>query len=355
MVPSVYIGGGTPSVLGAARMERLLAGVNGLLAGLGGRPREFTVEANPESADGDFLRACTAGGVNRISIGIQTFNGESRRAIGRGGVGRGGFAVDGILRRIALVAEHFPGAFSVDLIAGLPFQTGAVLSGDIECLLGFGPAHVSLYSLILEPETALGRRFLDAGITGSCSLPTEDEADGLWIAGRDMLEEAGFEQYEVSNFALPGKACAHNIRYWRMENWLGVGPSASGTMLGESGAGQVPLTGRRFTYPRDIAGYLAAPRPLIQTQAHAEELSAADLMRESLLMGFRYREGPDGHRFKSRFGREIADCIPGTIARWSSRGFFETGGSPGTLAPSRKGLLFVNGFLRDAFAEMGDG
>jgi len=336
-VPSVYIGGGTPSVLGAARMERLLSGIKNLLDPLGCRPTEFTVEANPESTNEAFLQACMDGGVNRISLGIQTFHEASRRQIGRMGNS------DAISRRLALVAERFPNAFSADLIAGLPFQTNAVLAKDIERLLEFQPAHVSLYSLILDPETPLGKR-VHADGRAAIFLPTEDEADGLWIAGRDMLENAGLAQYEVSNFALPGKTCMHNIRYWRMENWIGAGPSASGTMIGESGQG------RRFTYPDDITSYLAASRPLILF-ANAEELSKTDLMLETLLMGFRYRKGPDTQSFERRFGCGIADCIPDTIARWRKNGFFETG-DPDTLAPSREGLLFVNGFLRDALGEI---
>ena len=349
-VPSVYIGGGTPSALGATRMDRLLSGIKALLDPLADGPAEFTAEANPESADEDFLRACVAGGVTRISLGVQTFHEESRRQIGR----TGDPAL--IARRLALAAEHFPGAFSADLIAGLPFQTAAVLSDDIERLLEFKPSHVSLYGLILEPETALGKRV--HGKRGpaegrrALSLPTEDEADALWIAGRDMLEKAGLGQYEVSNFALPGRACAHNIRYWQMENWLGAGPSASGTVIIENADG--PLRGRRLTYPPDIAGYLAAPRPFLQL-ACDEELSQDDLMRESLLMGFRYRGGPDPQSFERRFGRDIEGCIPETVARLREKGFFETDAPKGRLAPSSEGLLFVNSFLRDAFAEMDRG
>jgi len=356
-VPTVYVGGGTPSALGAARMERLLSGIGALLNSPSLRPEEFTVEANLESADAAFLRVCKDGGVNRISLGVQTFNGESRRLVGRGG-GTGGRDSAQVSRRLALVAGMFPGAFSADLIAGLPLQTADVLAGDVKRLLEFGPAHVSLYGLVVEPETVLGSLVYGTGGKSGAGgkalcLPTDDEADALWIAGRDMLENAGLKQYEVSNFALPGKTCAHNIRYWRMESWIGAGPSASGTLIGESG------TGRRFTYPRDVAGYVSAPRPLIAGYALVEELSADDLMRETLLMGFRYREGPDRRSFRKRFGRDPETLIPKTVARWRARGFFETGtaagGNTGTLAPSREGLLFVNAFLRDAFAEMDAG
>ncbi|MDR1858236.1 MAG: radical SAM family heme chaperone HemW [Treponema sp.] len=342
-VPTIYIGGGTPSVLGAVRMERLLAGIQAVLKPLRKKPGvkmpfEFTVEANPESADEAFLRACREGGVSRISLGIQTFHGPSRLAVRRTGDCR-------LLREQAvLAAGYFPGAFSADLITGLPFQTREVLESDITALLSCQPSHVSLYSLILEPETPLGREAARLG-AAAIALPCQDDTDGLWIAGRDMLEAAGLAQYEVSNFALPNKACAHNARYWRMENWLGAGPAASGTLIDEEAG-----TGRRLTYPADIGTYLAAPRPRVRS-ARVEELSRADLVRESMLMGFRCRGGPDTGSFRRRFGRGVEDLIPKTIDRWRERGFFEAGDSVG-LAPSRQGLLFLNGFLRDAFAEL---
>ncbi|GHV95115.1 coproporphyrinogen III oxidase [Spirochaetia bacterium] len=332
-VPTVFVGGGTPSVLGASRMERLLGGLAALLArrGVG----EFTVEANPESADEDFLRSCRDGGVNRISLGVQSFHEPSRRAVHR--VGEGSL----LSERLELVSRYFPGAFSVDLMAGLPFQNETILLCDIERVLAFEPAHISLYSLTVEPGTPLERNI--AGL----SLPPGDEADAVWLAGRDALEAAGFEQYEVSNFARPGRQCAHNVRYWRMENWLGAGPAASGTVIAEGAASPF---GRRYTYGADIAAYLSRHG----SSAHVEELDRDALIRESLLMGFRYREGPDPAIFRRRFSRSIEDYIPQTIARWRERGFFAAcPGHAGNLAPSGEGLLFLDGFLRDAFAELG--
>jgi oxygen-independent coproporphyrinogen-3 oxidase len=129
-----------------------------------------------------------------------------------------------------------------------------------------------------------------------------------------------------------------------MENWLGAGPAASGTIIEESGVG------KRLSYPADINAYLAAAEPRIRC-AHVEELDKASLIRESLLMGFRYRRGPDPLMFRQRFGFGIEDCIPQAIARWSGRGFFENIQS-GSHEVSRNGLLFLNGFLHDAFAEL---
>ena len=331
-VPTVYMGGGTPSVLGAARMERLLAGIRALLEPMQKAVEEFTVEANPESAGEDFLQVCASGGVSRISLGAQTFHDPSRRAINR--------LADSALveERLALAARYFPGAFSVDLITGLPFQTAAIVREDIERALAFRPGHISLYSLTLESQTPLGERVTRHG-AAALSLPCADEADDLWIAGRDALEKAGLAQYEVSSFALPGKTCAHNIRYWRMENWLGAGPAASGTIIDDETG-----TGKRYTYPPDIETYIAGRRAIV------EELDKNALIRETLLMGFRYRGGLDPLSFKRRFGCGIEELIPQTINRWRERDFFDTEQS--VLAPSPNGLLFLNAFLRDAFGEL---
>jgi oxygen-independent coproporphyrinogen-3 oxidase len=319
-------------------MEQLLEGIYVLLRPLDRVLAEFTVEANPESADETFLRSCVIGGVNRISLGVQSFHLPSRQAVNRG---------DGpdcrIEERLALATEYFPGALSVDLIAGLPHCTEEILLSDIERVLAFKPAHVSLYSLITEPETPLGKRLKQKG-AAALFLPQGDDADNIWIAGRSALELAGMSQYEVSNFALSGKACLHNIRYWKMENWLGAGPAASGTIIDDETG-----SGKRSTYPADIEAYLAAPRPRILS-AHTEELAQPDLVKESLLMGFRYLGGPDPQLFKRRFGRTVEDFIPKTITKWRKRGFFQRN----SLAPSKDGLLFLNGFLRDAFAELGE-
>jgi oxygen-independent coproporphyrinogen-3 oxidase len=341
-IPSIYIGGGTPSVLGARRMGYLLARLGALIdrACEGKPPVEFTVEANPESADEGFLRSCREGGVNRISLGVQSFHEPSRRALRRLG------EASRLDERLALVSQYFPGNFSADLIAGLPFQTGAILLDDLRRLSAHKPGHVSLYSLTIEPGTPLEQNLTSN--RAAFTLPDRDEADSLWLAGRDFLRQAGYEHYEVSNFALPGKRCGHNIRYWAMENWLGAGPAASGTLIDEKTG-----TGRRYTYAADIDGYINAPGPALQS-ALFEELDQAALIRETLLMGFRYCEGPDSRSFRRRFGRSIEECIPLTIERWRKRGFFVQTHETPDLVPSADLMLFLDGFLRDAFVELGN-
>ena len=324
-IVTAYIGGGTPSALGWRRISILLDALKSLPAFT---PKEFTIEANPESADGEFLSACREGGINRISLGVQSFHAPSRCDVNRQGQAKM------IEERLALVSHFFPEVFSADLITGLPRQTEKIVVQDVSRLLAFKPTHVSLYSLSVEGGTPLEQKLK----TKSVILPDRNKADSLWLAGRNALEEAGFEHYEVSNFALPQKRCLHNLRYWRMENWLGSGPSASGTVIDEKNG-----TARRFTFASDVGAYIKSPSIRM---AACEELDRAELMKECILMGFRYCEGPDTEKFRRRFGCGVEDCIGQTIDRWRSRGFFNGN------VPAKKLMLFLNSFLSEAFIEI---
>jgi oxygen-independent coproporphyrinogen-3 oxidase len=313
-IPTVYIGGGTPSVLGK-RIGILLGALNEIP---GFAPKEITVEANPESATEEFLCVCKEGGVNRLSLGVQTFNDTLRKAVNR--IGNG----DLLEERIALCSKFFPAALNVDLITGLPYQNEEIVRADIRKLLSFNPAHVSLYSLTVEKDTILERRLKKKEI----SLPDSETSDSLWLLARDILEREGFKQYEVSNFAKDGKECLHNIGYWRMKGWLGIGPAASGTVVNEEEG-----SAKRFTYAPDVNTYIK--NPFIGC-AVFEEINKNDLLRESLLMGYRYIEGPDEKLFKKRFGCSIEDCIPQTFSNWKGK----------------DKLLFLNKFLAQAFNEL---
>jgi oxygen-independent coproporphyrinogen-3 oxidase len=324
-VPCVYVGGGTPSLLGADGISRVLAALAPLIAG----SHEITVEANPESADDAFLHACFDHGVTRLSLGVQSFSAAVQSAIGRNS---GGTSL--IMSRLETAAGLFGRGLSVDFMSGLPLQTETELSGDIQRTLAFCPGHVSLYALTMEEGTPLITRQK----TGcrAAPLPSGDEADKLWLTGRDALSQAGYKQYEVSNFAPDDFHCLHNIRYWRMENWIGVGPAASGTMIRTGG------TGLRISYKPDVTAFMECPaETMIQ-----EELDKQTLLRETLLMGFRYAEGPDPDLFYERFGCPVEKMIPRTLTRWMP--YLR----PGVTALTGSGLLFLNRFLSDAFAEL---
>jgi oxygen-independent coproporphyrinogen-3 oxidase len=231
-----------------------------------------------------------------------------------------------------LAAEIFGDALSLDLMTGLPFQNETILLTDIEKALSYRPGHVSLYSLILEEGTPLAME--------NHPLPDPDEADRLWISARNTLETAGYAQYEVSNFSRPGKQSAHNIRYWRMENWLGLGPGGSGTVIDDETG-----TGRRKTFKADLDAWLDRD---ISCDAFIEEyLNQPTLIQESILMGFRCLKGPDPALFRRRFHRDIPGIIPKTLTRWETRGLVQKA----PLALTKEGLLFLNTFLTEAFEE----
>jgi oxygen-independent coproporphyrinogen III oxidase len=324
-VPTLFIGGGTPTLLGAPRLERLLKGA---LALCPTRPSEITVEANPESLGEAVVAALAEGGANRISLGIQSLNGRSRAAVCRIG------SVESSMRALDFVAKGFAGRFSVDLMAGLPFQDAASLRSDIDRVLDAGAEHVSLYSLILEEGTPLAER----AERGAADLPEEERADALWIAGRDALEEAGLAQYEVSNFARPGEECRHNLRYWRMESWLGFGPAASGTLVDEKSG-----TARRASVPPDVGSWLEGKASAVE-----EQVDRTALMEETFMMGFRTLAGPDAELFKRRFGRPMEAFIGDTLASWRGRGLV----AKDAPALTREGLLFLDPFILDCVSEL---
>ena len=330
-IKSCYIGGGTPSVLGK-RIRILLKALN-IMPEFS--PVEFSMEANPESINEEFLSLCREGGVNRLSLGVQTFHEPSRLA-----VNRAGSVCD---ERLALASRYFPDMLSADLITGLPYQKKRTVLDDIKRLLTFEPVHVSLYSLSVENDTPLEEKINNKTVT----LPKGGFSDSLWLTGRDALLKEGFNHYEVSNFSLQGKECLHNLNYWQMQNWLGAGPSASGTII-EENSNNVSLGGaahaKRYTYPVDIDKYIKSTgnyqvtvnKKQLFPAVNCEELDRKTLLKECILMGFRCKNGPNPHLFKKRFDCTVEECIGLTLEKWKNKDV----------------MLFLNRFLADAFTEL---
>ena len=238
---SVYIGGGTPSLLGAEDLEFLCASIKAAAQNKAApldENCEWTIEMNPETVSRPLLEKAASCGINRLSVGIQCKNDKVLRAIGRRASERD------IEKAAELIKNFWPHEWSADLIAGLPFQTKKDIERDISFIERNGAKHVSLYSLTLEDGTPL-KRAIDEG-----TIPyDEEEAEELWLYGRDLLEERGFLQYEVSNFARSGFESIHNGAYWAQENYLGAGAGAAGTIYGKP-------TGWRYTNVLDAAEYI---------------------------------------------------------------------------------------------------
>jgi oxygen-independent coproporphyrinogen-3 oxidase len=318
-IPTVYIGGGTPSVLGV-KMAPLFDALKKIPFF---SPKEFTIEVNPESITEEFLSLCRQGGVNRLSLGVQTFHEPSRISVNRNG------NVVLLENSLTMALRYFPrgqtGAdLSFDLMTGLPYQDEKIVCEDIKRIRAFNPSHISLYSLTVEKTTVLEEKINAKKI----NLPDRDMADSLWLLGRELLENEGYNHYEVSNFALEGKKCLHNLRYWQMKNWIGAGPSASGTLINEENA-----SARRFTYSKSLDEYIKTP---LITSAHCEIIDKKTLLKDTILMGFRCHEGVENELFKSRFGCSLEECIPKTLEKWEEK----------------DKMLFLNSFLSDAFIEI---
>ena len=328
-VPTLYIGGGTPSVLGTKRLETILDHLHGLIKLW---PVEATVEVNPESMSEDLMAMLRYRDINRLSLGIQSLREKSRRAVNRSGT------VDQCLCALDLAGRYFPDAFSVDLMSGLPFQNTEELCGDIDRMVSAGATHVSLYSLTLEDSTPLAAQIR----SGLVELPVDEMAEELWLAGRDMLCLRGLVPYEVSNFSVPGHESRHNMRYWHMKNWIGCGPSASSTIISESDG-----TAARHTNAASLGSYLDWNGQTIPP-GQDEPLDRETLLRESLMMGFRTLQGPDEALFLSRFHQSIESLIPRTLKRWSTRELVQKN----RMALTPEGLLLLNSFLVDCFQEL---
>jgi oxygen-independent coproporphyrinogen-3 oxidase len=211
---TLYVGGGTPSLLGPSAMHAL----RDLIGGdrLRGGPIEWTVEANPESFDADLAAAWRAAGVNRVSLGVQSFHGPTLRWMGRLHGPEGAEAAVRVARKAGLTN------LSVDLIFGLPARVGRVWREDLDRALALDAPHLSLYGLSVEPATALGRAVAE----GREPPVDEERYREEFLEAAERLRAEGYEHYEVSNFARPGYASRHNAAYWDGRPYLGLGNGA---------------------------------------------------------------------------------------------------------------------------------
>ncbi len=275
-VDTVYIGGGTPSILGAKRLTRLLREVRRLYRL--DRGCEITVEANPDSVDLPLLRALRRAGANRLSLGVQSANDGELRAIGRPHT----FA--DAVRAVELARRAGFDNLSCDLIYGLPDQDMAGWQASVEALIDLAPEHLSCYGLQLEEGTPLWTRREELIIADD-----DGQADMyLWMV--DRLARAGWRQYEISNFAKPGRESRHNLRYWRLEEYAGFGPGAHSD-----------FGGRRYSYVRDLSAYLAGieeGRPIVDED---REIPPDERGSEYLMLGLRTAEGIDADCYSRRY------------------------------------------------------
>ncbi|MEW6443658.1 MAG: radical SAM family heme chaperone HemW [bacterium] len=304
---TLYIGGGTPSLLGPGGLRKLVDGLSGIfdLRGLS----EATIEVNPDSATRELLQTAADSRIDRISIGLQSLSDRELTRAGRLHTAAQATAVVRLAKALG-----FPHV-SADVIVGLPGQDWPSLRRTLEELAGLGLDHVSLYCLTLEPGTPLERHPPD-------DLPSDDaQADGYHRA-RSLLRRAGFEHYEISNFAKPGHACLHNLNYWRAGEYLGLGPAAASH-----------VNGIRSRNAKDLVAYLRDPEGCA---GEPETCSAGEKLAEEAMLRLRLlEEGVEAVPFLRRTPAVEGAELIGRLERMAREGALRFDGLRYRLAPSR--------------------
>ncbi len=284
-VSSIFIGGGTPSLFSGETIDRLLAGIRArvpLHPGL-----EVTLEANPGTVDANHFAGYLAAGVNRLSIGIQSFDNEKLKSLGR--IHDSAIAIQAMQTAVAAGFENI----NLDLMFGLPHQDDQGMMQDLQQAIALGPTHISHYQLTIEPNTLFYQQ--------PPALPDDDRIFQAQRQCRDLLASAGYGQYEVSAFAQSGKQCRHNLNYWRFGDYIGIGAGAHGK-ISHATAGIKRYS--KIRHPQEYLGRKASA-DFIQTRS---TLDAQDLSFEFMLNALRLYETIPLSLFSERTGvasREI--------------------------------------------------
>ena len=312
---TLYLGGGTPTALGAVRLSEALAEFTARFAVA--PEAEVTCEANPESLTGEVLEALADGGVNRLSLGIQTFDDAMLKTLGRRH--SAAQAEDAYWRARA---EGFADV-SIDLMYGLPGQSLNDCARDLERGLALKPDHVSLYGLTLAPNVKMYRE------RAAYEFPGDDEQAAMYYKAVDTLTAAGFVHYETSNFARPGRECRHNLKYWRDEEYIGFGPSAASHWRGG-----------RYRNPPDLDEYCAAAATGRWPLANPEPSDPYREMRTAAVLGLRLTAGIDAAAFEDRFGVNPRAYYQKELAEFAAAGLVTVDGNNVRL--SREGLFLAD-------------
>ncbi len=297
---TVYIGGGTPSCVPSLF-------ISGIMEELHKKYRissdaEISMEMNPGAVNPEALRAYRNAGINRVSLGCQSFNDQSLKRLGRI------HSAEDIFRTFDLLRKEGFDNLNLDLISSLPGEKKEDLMRSVETALSLKPEHISVYSLILEPGTELFKEYEENRLK---DLPDEDETAENDLAVREMLMDSGYSRYEISNYSLPGRECAHNRVYWNRGDYRGFGLSAAS------------LTGNRRFSNTDELVYIKSPGKLLKED---RILSEREAMEEFMFLGLRQCSGISDTDFRKAFGISISGVFSGELRKQIKDGFMERSG-----------------------------
>jgi oxygen-independent coproporphyrinogen-3 oxidase len=307
---TIFFGGGTPSLLPATLMRRILEAVAKANGGTGTPACEWTIECNPATVSNEKASLFREFGVNRISMGVQSLDDDLLERIGR-------------IHTVRAAIESYEKMrwagfdnINLDLMFGLPGQTMEHWRNTLRRAIELQPEHISTYCLILEEDT----RFWSLLQEGS--IRPDDELElAMYETAIETLAAAGYHQYEVSNFARPGRACAHNIAYWEGEDYLGLGPSACST-----------VGHRRWQNVPDIDAYIRALSAQRSAISHEERLTPELRAAERIAFGMRMNAGVPADLVRGRWNKEIAELLSVELVQWRD----------GRLKPTKRGILFAD-------------
>ena len=298
---TIYFGGGTPSLLSPQQVEYILSGLD--IAD----NAEITLEANPETATFDKFIGFRKAGINRLSIGVQTAKNKSLETIGR--VHR----IDKVYNAFKIAREAGFENISGDLMLGLPDYTYQELDDTIDLLSSLGVTHISAYMLKIEDGTPFGKN-------EPKNLPNEDAMSDFYIYACNKLESKGYKQYEISNFAKDGYQSQHNNIYWKLENYIGIGPSAHSC-----------FNGKRFFYPRDLNQFIETPKIIEDGDVDVDEY---------IMLSLRLKTGLNLDELKTKWGKELTSIQLKKLKLLEEQEFINFTNNTISLTP--KGFLMEN-------------
>ncbi|MBU3630113.1 radical SAM family heme chaperone HemW [Polynucleobacter sp. AP-Melu-500A-A1] len=314
-VHSIFIGGGTPSLLSARGMDSLLSAIR---ARINLEPdAEITMEANPGSVEAEKFAGFAKAGINRVSLGIQSFQDAQLKALGR--IHNGEEAK----RAIAIALDHFK-SVNLDLMYGLPMQTIDDAKKDIETALSFNTPHLSLYNLTLEPNTYFANF--------PPKLPNEDEIDTIFEQNLDLLTKAGYKRYEVSAYAKAGMECKHNLNYWRFGDYIGIGAGAHGKI-------SFPDKITRQVRERHPETYMQSMETQGNALVESKDVATSDLPFEFMLNTLRLTDGVATNTFTERTGLPL-NMISKGLHEATHKGLLDP--NPSLLKGTTQGLRYLN-------------
>ena len=310
---TIFFGGGTPSLLSTQQLQRILEVLDGKF-GID-KFAEISMEIDPGTFDQQHLQGYVNAGVNRISLGVQAFQEELLQACGRY------HSVSDIFTAVDLLQAEQISNFSIDLISGLPHQTLDIWQQSLEQAIKITPMHISIYDLTIEPGTAFGRYYQP----GDRPLPTDETTVKMYRMAQEILTNAGYEHYEISNYAKPGYQCRHNRVYWENRDYYGFGMGAASY-----------YQGKRFNRSRKTKEYYAWVND--GSIIDCEITTSHEVLLETLMLGLRLAEGVNLQILAAQFGENKIEEVLQVLQPYLEKGWVQ-------VVDKRLQLLDPDGFL----------